>query len=118
MATGMYIRRRAEESFKKEYPSPISCAATEWLADVEHRENVQIEHARNVGEYKVGPRRRAVDGFCRLVLDFNFSICLLNVYFYSFLRFNSDFMPFNKLFMTSFYHFRASNTIYQFHGCW
>ena len=72
MATGMYIRRRADENFKKEYPSPISFAATEWLADIEHRENIHIEHARNVGEYKVGPRRRAVDGFCRLVLVFRF----------------------------------------------
>ncbi|KAL5262624.1 hypothetical protein ACHWQZ_G008128 [Mnemiopsis leidyi] len=77
MATGIYIRRRADDNFKKEYPSPISFAATEWLADVEHRENIRIDHARNVGEYRVGPRRRAVDGFCR-----------------------------------------ASNTIYQFHGCW
>ena len=81
MATGMYIRRRADENFKKEYPSPISFAATEWLADIEHRENIHIEHARNVGEYKVGPRRRAVDGFCRLALILKFKIWLLNVCF-------------------------------------
>ena len=81
MATGMYIRRRADENFKKEYPSPISFAATEWLADIEHRENIQIEHARNVGEYKVGPRRRAVDGFCRYAWVLKFKIWFPNVYF-------------------------------------
>ena len=103
MATGMYIRRRADENFKKEYPSPISFAATEWLADIEHRENIQIEHARNVGEYKVGPRRRAVDGFCRLVRFSNFKFCYLTSTFILFSDFRFDFMSLNnKLFMTSF----------------
>jgi len=65
MATGLYIRRRIEDNFQKEYPKPLSFVASEWLADVEHRESIHIDHARNVGEFRVGPRRIPVDGFCR-----------------------------------------------------
>ncbi|XP_063687079.1 uncharacterized protein LOC134820563 [Bolinopsis microptera] len=65
MASGLYIRRRAADNFRKEYPSPISMVATEWLADVEHRENISIQHVRNTGEYRIGARRLAVDGYHR-----------------------------------------------------
>ncbi|KAL5265864.1 hypothetical protein ACHWQZ_G002033 [Mnemiopsis leidyi] len=65
MATGLYIRRRAENSFCKEYPFPLSSVATEWLADIEYNEQISIQHARNRGEFRVGTRRIPVDGFCR-----------------------------------------------------
>jgi len=67
MATGLYIRRRAENSFCKEYPFPLSSVATEWLADIEYNEQISIQHARNRGEFRVGTRRIPVDGFCRFV---------------------------------------------------
>ena len=65
MPCGLYIRRKAEDNFVKEYASPISSVATEWLANEEHRNNITIEHARNRGEFKVGARRIPVDGFHR-----------------------------------------------------
>lgn len=51
----------------KEYPYPQSAVATEWLANIEHLENCHIQHARNTGEFRVGPRRIPVDGYCRFV---------------------------------------------------
>ena len=51
MPSGMFIRRRSENNFVKEYPS----VATEWLADLEQHENISIQHARNKGEFPVGP---------------------------------------------------------------
>lgn len=48
----------------KEYPNPISRKSTEWLAHLEHEQNIEIQHARNGKEFQVGPKRRAVDGFC------------------------------------------------------
>ena len=65
MATGMYVRRQAEDNFRKQYPGPLSFVATEWLANVENDENIVIQHARNKGEYRVGVRRIPVDGYCR-----------------------------------------------------
>lgn len=63
MPCGFYIRRRSEQNFIKEYPSPTSSAATEWLADMEHRQNTTIQHARNKGEFRVGTKQIPVDGF-------------------------------------------------------
>ena len=77
MPCGMFIKRKAENNFIKEYPSPISQASTEWLATIEHTENIEIVHARNQGEFRVGTKRLPVDGFCE-----------------------------------------ATNTVYQFMGCW
>lgn len=65
MPCGMFIRRRSEENFKKEYPLPHSAVSTEWLAHVENTQNVEIQHARNLGEYRVGTKRIPVDGYCR-----------------------------------------------------
>lgn len=65
MPTGMYIRRRHDNSFKREYPLPISGVCIEWLAHVASTANIDIQHARNKGEFRVGPRRIPVDGFCR-----------------------------------------------------
>jgi hypothetical protein len=68
MGTGLYIRRRAADNFLKEYPYPLSRVASEWLANIEHNEEISIQHSRNQGEYRIGARRLAVDGYCRCVL--------------------------------------------------
>ena len=65
MPCGMFIRRRAEENFTREYPTPNSAAATEWLANLEHSLDIEIQHARNFGEHKIGPKQIPVDGFCQ-----------------------------------------------------
>lgn len=67
MPTGLYIRRKREENFVKEYPTPISSKATEWLANIEHTEDIHIQHARNGAEYQVGIKKIPVDGYCELV---------------------------------------------------
>ena len=67
MATGLYVRRQAEDNFRKQYPGPLSFVASEWLANEEHVKGIVIEHARNKGEYRIGARRIPVDGFCRCV---------------------------------------------------
>ena len=65
MPTGMYIRRKAEHNFVKQYPTPLSASATEWLANLEHTLGLEIQHARNGPEYRVGARKIAVDGYCQ-----------------------------------------------------
>ena len=67
MPTGMYIRRRRGENFVKAYPTPISFAATEYLANIEYTENIHIEHARNGPEFRVGKKKIPVDGYCRFI---------------------------------------------------
>ena len=64
MATGIYIIRKMENMFKKEYPTPISAISTEWLANIEHIHNINIQHARNGGEFRVGKKQIPVDGYC------------------------------------------------------
>ena len=64
MPCGLFIRRRCEENFTREYPVPTSAVATEWLANLEHTLDISIQHARNVGEYRVGTKSIPVDGFC------------------------------------------------------
>ena len=64
MPCGMFVRRRAEYNFIREYPGPMSAAATEWLANLEHSLSIKIQHGRNFGEYKLGPKQIPVDGFC------------------------------------------------------
>ncbi len=64
MPCGFYIRRRAQNNFIREYPGPVSFVATEWLSDLEHEEGINIKHARNGGEFRVGPRQIPVDGYC------------------------------------------------------
>ena len=63
--SGIFIRRRDSENFKKEYPFPLSAVSTEWLAFIELEQVIKIQHARNGGEYKVGPNRIPVDGYCK-----------------------------------------------------
>ena len=65
MPCGMFIRRKAERNFVKEYPTPISSVSTEWLANIEFTENKYIQHARNGGEFRVGQKQIPVDGFCQ-----------------------------------------------------
>lgn len=65
MPCGLYVRRRREDGFVKTYPTPISHAATEWLANVESTHNIHIQHARNGSEYRVGEKRIPVDGYDR-----------------------------------------------------
>ena len=64
MPTSMYIRRRMENMFTKEYLTPISSSSTECLANIEHTHNINIQHARNGGEFKVGQKQIPVDGYC------------------------------------------------------
>ena len=65
MPTGLYIRRKAEDGFVKQYPTPISRECGEWLAYIEYETNSDIEHARNGPEYRAGKRKIAVDGYNR-----------------------------------------------------
>ena len=65
MPTGVFIRRRAEKNFTREYPTPTSAVATEWLANLEHTAGLVIQHNRNNSEYRVGVKNVPVDGFCR-----------------------------------------------------
>ena len=67
MPTGLYIRRRRDNNFKKTYPTPISAIATEWLATLEADLDIHIQHARNGPEFRVGPRKIPVDGFVKYV---------------------------------------------------
>ena len=62
---GMYIRRKAEDGFVKQYPSKHSYTATQWLAYLESENDMDIQHARNKGEYRVGDKKIAVDGFSK-----------------------------------------------------
>ncbi len=64
MPCGFYLRRKAEDNFTKTYPGPLSFVSTEWLSNVEHDEGIRIQHARNGGEKRVGPKQIPVDGFC------------------------------------------------------
>ena len=47
MPCGLYIRRRRENSFMREYPAELSKIATDWLAYVEVTEGITIQHNRN-----------------------------------------------------------------------
>ena len=64
MPTGIYIRRKSDMNFIREYMTTLSFVATEWLAHTEVEQSIRIMHARNGGEYRVGPKQVAVDGFC------------------------------------------------------
>ena len=65
MPCGMYVRRRSEEGFKKEYPTPLSNECIQWLTYIEETEKIDIQHAKNGGEFRAGKMRRYVDGFCQ-----------------------------------------------------
>ena len=59
MPTGYYVRRRKANDFKKEeYFNKLS---VEWLDYVAYRDSVNIVHAHNHGEQRIG--RYPVDGF-------------------------------------------------------
>ena len=59
MPTGYYVRRRKENNFKKEdYFNKISI---EWLDYAAYRDEVDIKHAHNHGEQRIG--RYLVDSF-------------------------------------------------------
>ena len=47
MPCGMFVRRKSEDNFTREYPLPYSAVSTEWLANLEHTLGIEIEHARN-----------------------------------------------------------------------
>ena len=62
---GMYLRRRAENGFMKEYPTKQSYAATQWLAHIESEHGIHIQHVRNGSEHRVGDKKIPVDGYCK-----------------------------------------------------
>ena len=62
MPCGMPLRRKAPD-FIVQYPTPISKAAGEWLSWLEQRQGLNIQHARNGGEVRLGPKKIPVDGF-------------------------------------------------------
>ena len=62
MPCGMPLRRRAPD-FIIQYPTPISKVACEWLSWVEEEQDIDIQHARNSGEVRIGPKKIAVDGY-------------------------------------------------------
>ncbi len=63
MPTGFFVRRKKEDGFVKSFPHPISYTAIEWLVHVEKETGVQIQHARNNREHRIG--KVYVDGYCR-----------------------------------------------------
>ncbi len=65
MPTGMFVRRRRDKNFIKEYPTPISNKSTAWLANLEVERNINLQHARNNKEYRIGSKLLAVDGYCQ-----------------------------------------------------
>ena len=67
MPTGMFIRRRAENFFRKEYPHPVFKKCADWLSHLESTQGIEIQHARNDREYEVQlPSKKVkVDGFCK-----------------------------------------------------
>ena len=70
MPCGYYVRRKAESNFKKE--DYFNKASVEWLDYVAHRDGLDIQHAHNVGEKRIG--RYVVDGFDttnKTVYEFN-----------------------------------------------
>ena len=67
MPTGIYIRRRLENFYKKEYPTKMSFISTEWLANIEYTKNTHIQHARNGPEFRIGDKHLPVDGYCKYV---------------------------------------------------
>ncbi|XP_066278985.1 uncharacterized protein [Branchiostoma lanceolatum] len=64
MPTGCYIRRRAEEGFKREYSQRVGRMATQWLEWVGYQQGKVIRHKFNNTEKRIGPRQLPVDGFC------------------------------------------------------
>ena len=82
MPTGLYLRRKLEDGYIKKYPTSSSFKATEWLANIEHTQKINIQHARNGAEHRVGTRNIPVDGYCMLVffaiIHFMFNyVCML-----------------------------------------
>ena len=65
MPTSMFIRRRQETGFTKEYPTINSNVAIEWLEYVATSENTYIAHARNSGEEVIA--KYHVDGYSKYV---------------------------------------------------
>ena len=65
MPCGMFLRRRADNRFIREYPSQISFAALQWLAHLEETKGITIQHARRGGEKRIGDKNIPVDGFCK-----------------------------------------------------
>ena len=65
MPCGHYLRRRREDNYTKRYPNPCSAVSIEWLSYIENNENINIIHARNGAEHKVGAKNIPVDGYCR-----------------------------------------------------
>ena len=68
MPCGFYIRRKKETNYMKEYASPTSKPATEWLTHLETSLGISIQHGRNGAEARIGPKRRSVDGICWYVM--------------------------------------------------
>ena len=61
MPCGIYLRRKAPD-FVLEYPTPLSKSACQWISWVEQQRGIRIQHVRNGGEVRIGPRRIPVDG--------------------------------------------------------
>ena len=79
MPTSIFIRRREENRYKKEYPLPLSAVSTEWLSYIEQEDNINIQHVRNGGEYKIGSKKISVDGYCKETKTvYNFHGCFFH----------------------------------------
>ena len=65
MPCGHYLRRKREDGYTKKYPHPCSAVSIQWLSYIEETEQINLQHARNGAEYRVGPRKIPVDGYCR-----------------------------------------------------
>lgn len=65
MPTGWYVRRRADNEFRPETSHRQSRVAVEWLEWTMVTERIDIRHAFNGKEKKLGRRQLAVDGWCK-----------------------------------------------------
>ena len=69
MPCGMFLRRQQEDLFEKKYPKPHSAACSEWMGYLETTRGIDIQHARNGTEFRVGSRKIPVDGYCRFLFE-------------------------------------------------
>ncbi len=65
MPTGWFVRRKAEDDFEPKKSHPQSRDAVEWLEWTMAKQGIEIRHAFNGKEKRLGRRQLPVDGWCK-----------------------------------------------------
>jgi len=65
MPTGWFVRRQVEDDFKPHKSHPQSRDAVEWMEWLMTTKGIEIRHAFNGKEKRLGRRRLPVDGWCK-----------------------------------------------------